>query len=597
MYIIAFEMFFCALCDHLWRSEEFAVLWDVFRQRAPAMQNTGLTQRIAAAIGHHRAGRLADAEAIYEEILQTSPDHIDSLHLSGVIAHQRGNYGVAIERIGRAIALTSNRPVAELHNNIGVAYRGAGQPEQAIAHFARALALKPDYAEAHANLGAGLKDLGQLEEAVRNCRRAVELSPKSPTSHYALGAIFQQQGALDAARACYQQALELKPDYAEAHTNLGAVLAALGDPGQALAHYRKVVAIKPNYPNAHYNLGQSLQQLARADEALSCYRQAQSLKPDYAEAHWNEALALLTLGDYPAGWQKYEWRWRREDYRAPQLVEPSWDGSELAGRSILLHAEQGFGDTIQFARYAPLVKAKGASAVIVECQPTLVGLLRKLKGVDRAITREERTGVDFDCHAPMLSLPGLFGTTVDSIPETTPYLTADPLRSEVWRQRLGSRPGLRVGLVWRGNRQNSQDEKRSTPPQLWASLCSLAGVRCVSLQVDATPGELDSLRAGRGDIVDFGAAMTDWAETAALVSVLDLVISVDTAVAHLAGALKKPVWVLLAYIAHWCWLTERSDSPWYRSARLYRQSESRAWDEVLDRVRDELITRACNPHQ
>jgi tetratricopeptide (TPR) repeat protein len=561
------------------------------------VQNIGLTQKIATALGHHRAGRLAEAEAIYDEILKASPDHIDSLHLSGLIAHQRGKPMVAIERIGRAIALTRSRPVAALHNNIGVAYRSAGQPEQAIAHFAQAVALKPDYAEAHVNLGAGLKDLGRLEDAVRSCRRAVELSPKSPASHYALGAVFQQQGALDAARACYRQTLELKPDYAEAHTNLGAVLTALGARDQALAHYRKVVAIRPGYPNAHYNLGQSLQQLGRADEALSCYRQAQSLNPDYAEAHWNEALALLTLGDYPAGWQKYEWRWRREDYRPPQFVEPRWDGSDLAGRSILLHAEQGFGDTIQFARYAPLVKAKGASAVIVECQPTLVGLLRKLKDVDSVIAREERTGVDFDCHAPMLSLPGLIGTTIDSIPDTTPYLTADPVRSDVWRQRLGSEPGLRVGLVWRGSSQNSQDEKRSTPPRLWAPLCSLPCVQCVSLQVDATPGELDSLRAGHGNIADFGAALTDWAETAALVSVLDLVISVDTAVAHLAGALGKPVWVLLAYVAHWCWLSKRSDSPWYKSARLYRQSESRAWGEVLDRVRDELITRVPNPNQ
>ena len=549
------------------------------------MQNIALAQKVAAAIGHHRAGRLAEAEAVYNEILKASPEHIDSLHLSGLIASQRGNHRVAIERIGKAIALTRTRPVAALHNNLGVALRGAGQPDRAAAHFGQAVALKPDYAEAHTNLGAALQDLGRLDDAAVCSRRAVELTPQAPMAHYAFGAVLQQQEKLEEARACYEQAIRLKPDYADAHINLGTVLTDLGKPAEALAPYRRAVAFKPAHPNAHYNLGRALERTGQPEAALECYRQAQTLKPDYAEAHWNEALIQLARGDLAAGWRKYEWRWRLPGMVPRGFPQPAWRGEDGRDRTILIHAEQGFGDTLQFIRYARLARER-VGMVIVECQPSLTSLLERTPGIDRLVARGEPLPA-FDYQVPMLSMPGILGTTIDNIPADIPYLRPSPDRVTAWHARMAGIGELKVGLVWRGNPGNSQDRARSLSAAAFAGLPANPGIRCFILQQDASQAEIDAL-SQHGAVTDCGPDLTDWGETAALISELDLVVTVDTAVAHLAGALGKPVWILLTHIPHWCWLTDREDSPWYPTARLFRQPETGAWEPVQMRVRGAL---------
>ena len=540
-------------------------------------------QLFAAALAQHRAGRLAEAEAGYRKVLSLSPGHADSLHLAGVVASQSGRHREAVALIGRAIALSKAEP-AEFHNSIALAYRGLGEHVEALRHFERAVALKPDYGDAHLNLSAILLDLGRLDEAELHGRRAVALKPNAAEARFALGAVQHWQGRLDDAVTSYLEAIRVRPSYPEAWCNLGAVRQDQHAFDEAAAALAEALRLRPNYAKAHYNQGSLLQEQGRVDEALACYRRAQALAPDDADAHWNEALLRLARGEFPAGWAKYEWRWRRKGNAPRPLPMPPWQGEPLAGRSILLHAEQGFGDTIQFVRYARLVKDKDASSVVVECQPELARLLGSCAGIDRIVARGG-PAPSADCHAPLPSLPGLFGTTLDTIPADIPYLAADPELVAAWRQRLG--PGPNVGLVWRGNRLNTRDASRSIAADRIAPLLTVSGFNWVSLQNDARPDELSTL-SRYGKIRDFGAELTDWADTAALVCALDLVITVDTAVGHLAGALGRPAWIMLAYVAHWCWLTGRSDSPWYPTARLFRQSPRRAWDKVLAEIRREL---------
>ena len=519
------------------------------------VDNRSPNELLSVAVRHHRAGEIDAAEAAYRQILHIAPNHIDSLHLLGLISNQRGNHAAAIELIERAIAL------------------------------------KPDVADFRVNCAAALKAAGRLEAAEAQCRQAIALSPALPKAHYALGATLQQQGRFEPALDAYRRTLELNPDHAEARSNLGSTLLELGRVDEAIVEYERGVAARPNSAHAHYNLGLARQEQGRPAEAITCYRQAIALKPDYADAYWNGALQHLALGEYPAGWNQYEWRWRRQGYPAQRFAERQWDGGNLTGRTILLSAEQGFGDTFQFIRYAALVKKKGGT-VIVECQPELKQALAYTAGIDRLVGQGE--AVPFDRHAAMLSLPRLLGTDIGSIPADIPYIRPDPMLATVWRAQIAKGPGLNAGLVWRGNPNNSADRKRSMTAEQVAPLCTVPGIGWFSLQVDASPAEIAALSRD-GKVRDCGPQLTDWADTAALISRLDLVVTVDTAVAHLAGALGKPVWVMLATAPHWSWLREQADSPWYPTARLFRQNRQGDWGSVLRAVGQALRATAKGP--
>ncbi len=321
------------------------------------------------------------------------------------------------------------------------------------------------------------------------------------------------------------------------------------------------------HAEAHNNFGLLAQRLGRLDEALARYARAQALKPDYADAHWNEALARLLLGDFETGWNKYEWRWRRKETPPRALAAPLWDGGDLAGRTILLHAEQGQGDAIQFIRFAPLVKARGGT-VVFECPKGFLRLFDGVAGVDRLVLAGAPLP-PFDCHAPLLSLPGLLDTTLETIPADVPYLKADPGRVAAWRARFAGISKPKVGLVWRGNPAHANDANRSIPAQTMAALARAADVHWVGLQLDPRPEELAAFSPAVID--NLGPELGDWAETAALVEALDLVVTVDTAAAHLAGALGRLVWLLLPFAPDWRWLRHRADSPWYPTMRLLRQ--------------------------
>ena len=505
------------------------------------MTSSTQSELLAAAVRHHRAGDLDAAEALYLRILRDAPAQIDSLHLLGLVANQRGRHEAAIELIGRAIAL------------------------------------KPDFADFRTNLAAALKAAGRLEEAEAECRRAIALAP-SAKAYYALGTILQLRGCFEEAVGAHRQTLELNPNHAEAHANLGAALQALGRIDEAAREYEWSAAAKPHSPHAHYNLALIRQEQGRPHDAIASYRQAIARDPDYADAHWNEALQHLALGAYDAGWTQYEWRWRRPAYPMKRFSERDWVGGSLTGRTILLTAEQGFGDTFQFIRYAALVK-KRAAAVIVECQPELKQALAYTAGIDRRVGQGEPVPA-FDRHAAMLSLPRLLGTNLATIPADIPYIRPDPLRVAAWRGQIRRGGGRNVGLVWRGNPKNSDDRKRSMDVATIAKLCGLAGINWFSLQIDATSEEIAILSRDAG-VHDCAPALKDWADTAALMAMLDLVVTVDTAVAHLAGAMGRPVWVMLSAVPHWSWLRDRSDSPWYPTARLFRQEQRGDWGGVI----------------
>ncbi len=540
-----------------------------------------IPETLAVALQYHQSGNLQQAGAIYRQILQADPNHAEALHLLGVVAGQERRPDLAIQYISQAIRLRPTDP--DLHNNLGRALNDQGQLAEAAAHYQEALRLKPDFAEAHNNLGTVLQGQGRLAEAAAQYQEALRLKPDYAKAHYNLGSALQDQGQLAEAVAQYKEALRLKPDYAEAHNNLGIALQDQGQLAEAVAQYQEALRLKPDYAEAHLNLGNALKDQGQLTEAVAQYQEALRLKPDYAEAHWNRAMAWLLAGDFERGWPEFQWRWQCKDLISSKrsFSQPLWDGSSLAGRTILLHAEQGLGDTIQFIRYAPLVKRRGGT-VVLECQPALLPLLQSCAGVDRLLAQGSSLP-PFDVHAPLLSLPGILETTLSTIPAEAPYLFADANLDEHWRQELSHLQGFKIGIAWQGNPIHKKDKQRSIPLSVFEPLARLEGVRLFSLQKGTGSEEL-AQNAGRIPITDLGSRLETFMDTAAVLKNLDLVVACDTAVVHLAGALGIPVWVALPFAPDCRWLLDRDDSPWYPSIRLFRQKRWGNWDEVFQRI-------------
>ena len=504
------------------------------------------------ALIRHRQGKLVDAARLYEAVLQIDNGNFDALHLLGTLRTQQGRWDEAAGLLTDAVR--QNPGSAEAHSNLGNALHEARRHEEAIASYSKAIALKPDFAEAHNNLGNTLNAVQRHEEAIANCRKA----------------------------------LAIKADLAEAHYNIGIALYALDRHEEAVASYRSALAIKPEDVEAHNNLGLALNDLNRQGEAIALFQRALALKPDFAEAHWNRGLALLTIGDFKNGWEDYEWRWRAKVTAPMQdFPRPLWLGAtDLRGKTVLLHADQGFGDTIQFVRYLPMVAARGAR-VVLQVRSRLKELMTNLVGVDLIVSRGDPLPA-FDCHCPLSSLPRAFGTSLESIPAEIPYLRASADRVAKWKALLAGHARPRIGLTWSGDQNNRKLRHRFIALARLLPLLSAPGVCFVSLQIDM-PDEDARMLDDLPEIIHLGREQDNFADTAAAVSLLDLVISVDTSIVHLAGALGKPVWVLLPFTQDWRWLLEREDSPWYPSARLFRQPRMGDWDSVVERVRIELL--------
>jgi len=489
--------------------------------RKPALTALPLIHaKFQQALALHQTGQLAQAQALYQDILKVQPKHFDALHLLGVAAYQAKNSQRAVELIRQAIKLNPNS--ASAHSNLGLALHELKQFDDAVHSYDRALALKPDFAEAHSNRGNSLQKVNRISEAV----------------------------------VSYSMAVEHRPNYAEAHTNLGAAFRELGQLSAALSHFEQALLLNPNY----------------------------------ADAKWNKSLTLLLNGNFFDGLPLYEWRWYGEPFASKKrsFSQPLWLGHKpLAGKSVLLYSEQGLGDTLQFCRYAKLVADLGAS-VILEVQPPLIKLLDSIAGVSVLVSKGELLP-RFDYQCPLMSLPLAFKTDLGDIPSTHSYLSSDPAKTARWSAKLGNKTKPRIGLVWSGSSTHHNDHNRS---MLLADLMRQLplGYEYVSLQKDIRDTDRSELD-GRENLLHFEHDLNDFADTAALCSLMDLVVSVDTSVAHLSGALGKPTWVLLPYTPDWRWMLGRNDSPWYPTLALYRQVVAGNWDDVLNRVATDLSNR------
>ncbi|NTU59257.1 MAG: tetratricopeptide repeat protein [Chlorobiaceae bacterium] len=521
----------------------------------------------------------------YEQAIALKPDFAEAFHNRGIAFRELKQAEAALASFDLAIALRPD--YAEAYQNRGNALQELRKFNDALSSYDKAIAIRPDYAEAYCNRGFALQELMQHENALACYDKAIAIMPGYTEAYNNRGCTLLDQKEYDAALASLDKAIELAPDYAQAHYNRGVVLHNIKRLDDALACYNRAIALKPDYAEAYSNRGYVLQQFMRLDDAVADYNRAIALRPDYDAALWNKSIALLLRGDFEHGLPLYEKRWRTElKDSCRNFPQPLWSGTEsLRGKTILLHSEQGLGDTIQFCRYARSVADLGAR-VIMEVDPSLAGLLKELPGISGLVIKGNPLP-DFDCHCPLLSLPLAFKTDLQSIPCSSRYLKTDTGKAAYWKTRLGQTATPLVGLAWSGSPTHSNDKNRSIP--LSTILDQLpSGYRYVSLQKEIRESDKQTLEAHTG-IIHVGDELNDFTDTAALCDLMDLVISVDTSVVHLSGALGKPTWVLVPFVPDWRWMIDRDDSPWYPGMRLFRQQRPEDWISVLEKVKSGLL--------
>ncbi len=529
-------------------------------------------------------GRGEEALASFDRALALKPDYFDALLNRAQLLHTLARDEEALANVEQALKLKPTHVAAlTLHGRIALKLKGN---EAALPSLDRALALKHDDADALVTRGNIHYAMKSYVAALTDYNRALLVRPDAAPLHNNIGNVLRDVGRHKDALASFDRALELDPDYVDVYSNRANAYLELNRAGAALAGYERALALKPDFTYALVNRGNALRYLNRFDEAIESIDRALALAPELAEAHWNKGLLLLSRGDFERGLPEYEWRWRREGEAKPRdFSQPLWHGEDLADRTILLHAEQGFGDTIQFLRYLPLVVAKGGR-VVLELPDSLIPLVGPREGVVAIVSRGQPLPA-FDLHCPLLSLPLAFGTTLSTIPAFTPYLHAPAERATKWRVLLPRTGRPRVGLVWSGKPSHKNDRNRSIAFVRLAPLLTVPGIDFISLQREYRDSDRASL-ATFPNLLRIDPSLTDFADTAAVIDMLDLVVTVDTAVAHLAGAMGKPVWIMLSAVLDWRWLLEREDSPWYPTARLFRQTEIGCWDNVIDRVVREI---------
>jgi tetratricopeptide (TPR) repeat protein len=494
-----------------------------------------------------------------------------------------GQTEAAIERLRRALELDPRR--ADAARELAVAWHALGDADQAE-YFARlAIELQPGSAEMRLHLGNVLRGTGRREEALDCCLEAVRLDPAFAQAHNNLGNAYRDLGRAEEAVAAFREAIRIDPGLWEAHYNLALALREAGDRAAAAEHLRAAVERRPDFAQGWLDLGLLRYLEGDLAGARSHYDRAIAEKPDFAEAHVSRALHRLAEGDFAAGWEEYEWRLQLDYVRRKALFsdKPRWDGSPLAGRTLLLYGEQGFGDTLQFFRYAPLAAARGGGRVVVCCLPDLKALLARSPGVDAVLGFEDPIP-PFDLCLPLLSLPRLFGTTQQTVPADVPYVHPDPAKVRQWAERLpADGAALKIGLVWASGPKST----RSIPLRELAPLAGVRGVSFYGLQRGDPAREADQAPGGLR-VRDLTPGLQDFSDNAALLANLDLLIAADTSLAHLAGAMGMPVWTLHNAPADWRWLLDREDSPWYPTMRLFRVEQFGAWSVLVARVADAL---------
>jgi len=568
-------------------------------------------------------GHLDQAIDNYSNAIRVRPHFQEAYYNLANLFKKMGLIERAIENYSESARLKPDSP--EIYNNLGISLNALKRFEQAVDSFTKAIGMKPDYAAAYNNLGLTLQDQGNWDEAVEKFETAIALKPDHSGAYFNLGFALNQLGKLDGAVMNYRRSIQLKPDFADAHNNLGALLKAEGKIEEAIYHYRKALeycvdkaevynnlgnaleksdridealdmiqlalAEKPDFAEAYNNLGVALNAQGDFTAALTSYDKAIALKPEFAEARFNRATVDLLLGKFSRGWDDYEWRLKKKHWQDVYPLRhdlPRWDGSPFPEKRLYVHDEQGFGDTIQFVRYLPRVKALGGT-VRLGTRPALLSSLQGLDGIDEVIDRTAGGDPAAGCDlvVPLSSLPGIFGTDLESIPTEVPYLQADAARVSFWKRKINGQ-GFKVGLVWAGNPGHERDHVRSLKLNNLISLADVPGIKLFGLQKGTAAGQVRDL-ADKKNLINLGPELDDFSDTAAVMAGMDLVISVDTAVAHLAGAMGIPVWNLVYFAPDWRWMLDRDDSPWYPTMRIFRQQTAGDWSVVIDQVIAELF--------
>ena len=567
-------------------------------------------------------GDLKEVKQLYEQLLKSDPGNHDMLHSLGVIAYQEGKYNEAVELISKAIQ--KDDCVAKYHNTLGIILEALGRFQEAIHAYQKAVTIRADYAEAYHNMAIALQSMGRYEAAVEMCteailhdpnlarayntkafslekqklysdaienyRQALQLDPNLVEAYNHLGMLLNAQGETDEAIKIFRCALQYDPYYAEVYNNLGIALKEQEQFSEAMANFVEAIQLDPQFAEAYYNLANSLRDEGRCVEAINNYNKAIDLNPDYAQAHWNLSLTNLLSGNYLEGWKGYRWRRNADlkiltDYH--RNGKSRWDGSSFENRTLLIHYEQGLGDNIQFVRYLPMVKARGGTVVYETLKP-LIGLLQGFPGVDEIMEyrKDEQLSLHYDVYSSLMDMPNIFGTTVETIPAGVPYIHADSSKVEHWRKKL-SGDDLKVGIVWAGSPEHGNDRYRSCSLKCFAPLSEIDGVQLYGLQKGRAAGQMDEY-AETIKVTNISKDFNDLTDTAAAIENLNLVISVDTCVLHLSGAMEKATWALLPYAPEWRWMLYRKDSPWYPTMRLFRQVNWNDWDTVFQCVAEEL---------
>lgn len=538
---------------------------------------------LARVVALHQSGRLSEAEVLYKKLLAVDPINSEVLYLLGKLYSAHGKLEDAVQLIEQSISQRPNH--YERHNEVGILCFKLGRYHRALERFNHVITLNPAFAQGYLNRGAVYYNLKQYKEAFADYDQAIKLNPGYDEAYYNRGLLFYHLKQYAEACESYDKAISINPHSAKFYNNRGNALRYLKKYDETLTSFDKAIALKPDYAEAYGNRGRVKFQLARYEEALSDLDKAIAIKPDYIEAIWNKACLKLLMGQYEEGWRLYECRWKKAGGNALRdFGKPLWLGHEdLKDKTILLCAEQGLGDTIQFCRYASFMEKLGAK-VILEVQPALKSLVSTFK-VPLTVISQGEPIPSFDFYCTLMSLPLACGTTMDTVPANIPYLYTDEANLIKWQKRLGKRTKPRIGLVWSGSVVHENDSNRSIPLRKLAPLLS-EEYEFHSIQKDVRPQDREWLEEYA--IITHGKALDDFLDTASLVNEMDLVISVDTSVAHLAGALGKKLWLLVYFEPDFRWMAAREDSPWYPTARLFRQPTIDDWDSVIQMVKMEL---------
>jgi len=552
-----------------------AVVSAVQPTRSPV--HAALEQAMAA----HRAGRIQEAEQRYRQMLQANPNTVPALHNLAMLLHQQGRNDEALPLVQRAVARAPGKP--EPLCTRACILRAQGRRSAAVADFRRALDLRPDLYQAWRDLGNTFHQLGRFKGAVAALRRAVELRDDYRDAWLDLATVYRAERRWTEAVEAMRRVVDLEPDNGMALSNLGTLLTDNGELDEAEQVLQRARALRPDLPGVYVNLANVLTRRCRWDEAMALYDEALTHQPGHSLARFNRSFLLLRAGNMTEGWDQFRARWEWREFNSYHLrarfPDEPWNGEPLDGKRILIHYEQGCGDVIQFVRYIPQVAERGGR-VVLEVQPKLARLMETVDGVEQVVPHGQDLPA-FDTYCPLMNLPAVFGTTLETVPAEVPYLAARPDDVARWRKALAGDPNYKVGLAWRGSDRNPHDERRSMPARYFEPLLAIPGVSFYSLQV----GRDDDL----GDLPALGVTklqpwLRDFADSAAATRAMDLVISVDTAAVHLAAALARPVWMLLFYESEWRWMNDRTDSPWYPTLRIFRQRAPGDWAELMERV-------------